>query len=68
MMMQEWPLAPSDKAQLVAFCENMPRLVEQGRLKPNLLKVWEGGLAAIPDGLQYMKEGKLSAEKIVYRL
>ncbi|KAI0764949.1 GroES-like protein [Fomes fomentarius] len=68
MMMKEWPLAPSDKAQLVAFCKNMPRLVERGRLKPNLLKVWRGGLAAIPDGLQYMKEGKLSAEKIVYRL
>ena len=64
----DFPAAPSDKAQIAAFCEIMPRLVEQGRLKPNPLKTWEGGLAAIPEGLQYIKEGKNSAEKLVYRL
>ncbi|KAI0682215.1 GroES-like protein [Earliella scabrosa] len=64
----DFPAAPSDKAQIAAFCETMPRLVEQGRLKPNPLKTWEGGLAAIPEGLQYIKEGKNSAEKLVYRL
>ncbi len=43
----------------------IPRLIEQGRLRPNPLKFLEGGLAGIPDGLKYLEEGKVSGEKIV---
>lgn len=46
----------------------MPILIEQGRLVPNPIKLWPGGLAAIPEGVQYMQEGKQSAEKIVFSL
>lgn len=42
--------------------------MKDGAVKAPAIKLWEGGLGAIPDGLQYMREGKVSAEKIVYRV
>ena len=42
--------------------------VKDGLVKFLSIKVWEGGFAAVPDGLQYMREGKVSAEKIEYRV
>ena len=50
------------------FLLKIPKLVLDGALKPLPVKVWDGGLAAVPDGLQYLREGKVSAEKIVYRV
>lgn len=50
---------------MVAFAASVPRLVEQGRLKPNPIRRVEGGLAAIPEGLKLLEEGKVSGEKIV---
>ena len=50
------------------FLKKLPTLVQDGAIKPLPVKLWEGGLNAIPDGLQYMREGRVSAEKIVYRL
>ena len=55
------PPMPSDRVPFVIQ-------VQSGRLKPNLVKVWPGGLDAIIDGLEYMKAGNVKAEKIVYRI
>ncbi|KAI0362627.1 GroES-like protein [Trametes cingulata] len=65
---QHFDVAPEDRAQIVEFLKKVPQLVKDGAIKPAAVKLWEGGLAAIPDGLQYMREGKVSAEKIVYRV
>lgn len=46
----------------------MPKLIELGKLRANPLRLWNGGLDAIPEGLQCIKEGKHHGEKIVYRL
>ncbi|KAI0636543.1 GroES-like protein [Trametes polyzona] len=62
------PDRPEDKAHIEQFLKKMPALVKGGLIKPLPIKLWEGGLAAIPDGLQYMREGRVSAEKIVYRV
>ncbi|TBU35546.1 GroES-like protein [Dichomitus squalens] len=59
---------PEDRAQIVEFLKKVPGLVKDGQIKPLPIKLWEGGLGSIPAGLQYMKEGKVSAEKIVYRI
>jgi len=32
------------------------------------VQVWSGGLEAIKDGFQYMKEGKVSAAKLIYNI
>lgn len=53
---------------MAAFLKKVPALVSSGAIKPNPVKLWDGGLASINDGLQYMKEGKLSGGKIVYRV
>ena len=53
---------------MVQFLKKLPALVKEAKIKPLPIKLWEGGLAAVPDGLQYMREGKVSAEKIVYRV
>lgn len=53
---------------MAAFLSKLPALVSSGAIKPNPIKLWDGGLASIKDGLQFMKEGKLSGEKIVYRV
>ena len=42
--------------------------VKDGLVKFLSIKMWEGGFAAVPGGLQYMREGKVSAEKIEYRV
>ena len=64
----EHPVRPEDRAHMVHFLKKVPGLVKDGLVKPLPVKLWEGGLAAIPDGLQYMREGKVSAEKIVYKV
>ena len=62
------PAVPEDRAQIVEFLKKVPGLVKDSKIKPLPIRLWEGGLNSIPAGLQYMKEGKVSAEKIVYRI
>ena len=61
-------MSEEDRAHMAAFLKKGPQLVKEGSVKPLPIKLWEGGLEAIPDGLQYMREGKVSAEKIVYKV
>ncbi|OBZ65228.1 Protein TOXD [Grifola frondosa] len=63
-----WSVSPEDRAHMVAFLKKVPKLVAEEKLKPNPVKLWEGGLAAVPEGLQHAREGKVRAEKIVYRV
>lgn len=63
-----FPVLPDDREQMARFLKKVPQLVKDGVVKPPAIKLWEGGLEVIPDGLQYMREGKVSAEKIVYRV
>jgi hypothetical protein len=32
------------------------------------LKIWEGGLDAVPEALDYMQAGKVSAQKIIIKV
>ncbi|KAA1476154.1 GroES-like protein [Dentipellis sp. KUC8613] len=41
---------------------------KEGRLKPNPVTVRPGGLSGIPAGLEFMKAGKVSGTKLVYRV
>ncbi|KAI0823567.1 GroES-like protein [Trametes gibbosa] len=65
---QQFPVSPEDRAQIVQFLKKVPQFVKDDAIKPPSIKLWKGGLTAIPDGLQYMREGKVSAEKIVYKV
>ena len=60
--------SPEDHAHMAQFLTKTPELVAAGKVRPNPIKLWKGGLDAIPEGLQYMREGRNSGEKIVYRI
>ena len=63
------PVIEADVAHMAAFLKaKLPQLVKFGLVKPLTIEMWEGGFAAVPDGLQYMRDDKVSAEKIVYSL
>ena len=54
---------------MAVFMKNkLPGLVKDGSVKPINIKLWQGVISAIPEGLQYMRDGKVSAEKLVYLL
>ncbi|KAK0621027.1 putative zinc-binding oxidoreductase ToxD [Immersiella caudata] len=42
------------------------RLLAEGKVKPHPVEVGSGGLAGVFDGLQAMREGRVSGKKLVY--
>ncbi|KAF8596207.1 GroES-like protein [Ceratobasidium sp. AG-I] len=62
--------APSsvDHDQMALWMPKIEALVNSGTVKPNPVKFWPGGLEAVSEGLQYLREGKVSGEKIVYKV
>ncbi|TFY68658.1 hypothetical protein EVG20_g3473 [Dentipellis fragilis] len=52
----------------IDFFENAAGWLEEGRFKPNPVTVHPGGLSGIQDGLDFMKAGKVSGSKLVYRV
>jgi hypothetical protein len=65
----QMPAFPEDKAQVVDFMINKaPDLVKKKLIKPMRVRLGEGGLEGINDGLNYLEAGKVSGEKLVYRI
>lgn len=58
-----------ERQSLSAFIYNkLPGLVKEGKIKPNVITKWEGGLEKVPDGIEHLATGKVSGEKIVFSL
>jgi len=58
-----------ERALLSAFLQDIvPGLVKAGKLKPIPIKLWDGGLDKVDEGLTYLQSGKASAEKVVFNL
>ncbi|KZV99165.1 GroES-like protein [Exidia glandulosa HHB12029] len=55
-----------DFADHVEWYKHLPDLIASGKLTPVPRKHWEGGLEALPEGLEYLKSGKASAQKITF--
>lgn len=53
---------------MAQFLKKVPGFVSAGLIKPNPVKLWEGGLDGVNAGLDYMREGKNSGEKLVYKI
>lgn len=62
----EWPFAPDDYELATRFAVLAEELLEQGKIKPHPATVRNGGLEAIPDGIEDIRQGKISGEKLVY--
>lgn len=63
-----YPASTADREHMASWIPKIESLVNSGKLKPNPVKLWPGGLEAVSEGFQYMREGKVSAEKIVYNV
>lgn len=50
------------------YVDVLAKMLATGKIKPNPVHVLPGGLAGVKDGLQYMQEGKVSAQKLTYRI
>lgn len=67
-MGKHFPAQPQDRVEMVEWLKKQTGYVAQGALRPNPIKLFEGGLADIPAGFQLMMDGKVSGEKLVYRV
>lgn len=64
-----WKAHDGERDALAAFLQDtLPGLVKAGKIKPNAVKLWDGGLEKVEEGLAYLQSGKASAEKVVFRL
>ncbi|KAF8261439.1 dehydrogenase [Lactarius quietus] len=50
------------------YVDVLTKILATGKIKPNPVHVQPRGLAGVKEGLQYMQEGKVSAQKITYRI
>lgn len=64
----QFPASAVDREHMASWMPKIEALVNSGKVKPNPVKLWPGGLEAVPEGFRYMRDGKVSAEKIVYNV
>ncbi|OOF98063.1 hypothetical protein ASPCADRAFT_205331 [Aspergillus carbonarius ITEM 5010] len=62
------PAKPEDRAFAADFMSKAATLLAEGKIKPHPAKVGTGGLQGVLEGLQAMKEGKVSGQKLVYNV
>ncbi|OJD28899.1 zinc-binding oxidoreductase [Diplodia corticola] len=62
------PARPQDLEFATRFWKVAGELLEQGKVKPHPPQVREGGLGGILDGLEDMRQGKVSGVKLVYKV
>ncbi|KAI9929538.1 hypothetical protein AWENTII_009279 [Aspergillus wentii] len=63
-----FPAKPEDKAFGEKFWATAQKLLAEGKVKVHPPKVGGEGLKGVLEGLQAMKEGKVSGEKLVYNI
>ncbi|KAI0059165.1 dehydrogenase [Artomyces pyxidatus] len=61
-------LTPEDRKRGLEFVDLLSKILATGKVKPNPLLILPKGLASVPEGFQYMLDGKVSAQKLVYRI
>lgn len=62
------PAAPEDFEYTKKFLAITEQLLAEGKLKPHTAKVGKDGLEGVLNGLDDLKTGKVSGEKLVYRI
>jgi NADPH:quinone reductase-like Zn-dependent oxidoreductase len=63
-----FPAKPEDKAYTEMFVPIAEDLLAQGKVKVHRPKVGKDGLQGVLEGLQLLKEDKVSGEKLVYNI
>ena len=65
---KEWSLVPEDYDLAKRFAVLAEDLLERKLIRPHPASVRDGGLEAIPTGIEDLREGRVSGEKLVYVL
>ncbi|KZV68034.1 dehydrogenase [Peniophora sp. CONT] len=60
--------APSRLGDTPGYVKLASQLLASGKVRPTPIRVWENGLEGINDAMQYMMDGKVSGEKIIFRI
>lgn len=68
MFGQHFPAEPENYIVASTFTDVAAKLYAEGKLLPHPPKVGAGGLEGVLEGMQFMKEGKVSGVKLVYRI
>ena len=69
MMGKTYEADPADRIRLIEYLRTtLPEHLRRGLIRPMKVNLWDGGLEKINDGFQYMIQGRVSAEKLVFRL
>ncbi|KIJ41536.1 hypothetical protein M422DRAFT_172135, partial [Sphaerobolus stellatus SS14] len=63
-----YPAHPEHRDNGVEYYKMITRLLVENLLKPCPVKLISSGLAGVREGFDYMKQGKVHAEKITYRI
>lgn len=63
-----FPAKPQDKEFAERFIVIAEKLLSEKKVQVHPIKVLQGGLGGVVSGLQSMKEGKVSGEKLVYNI
>jgi len=50
------------------YVDLLTKILATGKIKPNRVHLQPGGLAGVKEGFQYMQEGRVSGQKITYRI
>lgn len=64
----EVPASPEDRSAIEKWLDYVPSLIESGALNANPLWHIDGGLEKVHEGLELLKAGKPSAQKITLKL
>jgi len=65
---KEFPAKPDHYDQARMFWALSEKLVADGKLKAHPVTIGKGGLQGVLDGLQQMRENKISGTKLVYKI
>jgi hypothetical protein len=68
LMGEEFPAVPEDFALAAQFSNLAEELLADGSIKAHPASVRAGGLEGIIEGMEEMKRGKISGEKLVYMI
>lgn len=64
----KWPAKPEDFEYCKHFYDLTQKLVNAGQLAVHPPKIGGDGLVGVFDGLEQLKQGKVSGQKLVYRV
>ncbi|EMD40083.1 hypothetical protein CERSUDRAFT_103952 [Gelatoporia subvermispora B] len=59
--------APENQKLGISLCSKLTALLEEGAIKPMRVEVLPGGLSGVPHGLERLRNGQVSALKLVVR-